>query len=122
MTTFERIRQSSEYVIITLVTFAVLQTVLVVMHEFTHSTVAWILGYMESPLAIVWGNPLTLKGWDEGVHYSQLYASGHFHAAAIIGVSPLIVHAAIVTLGIILLQREGMQGRKWLFHILSGSS
>ena len=110
MTASERISETLKYMIIVVVTFAVLQAVVVVMHEFTHGTVAWILGHMRSPLDIVWGNPLTLKGWDEGVHYSQLYASGHFHAAAIIRVSPLIVHTAIVTLGLVLLQREGMQG------------
>lgn len=118
MTASERIWRTLQYVIITLVTFAVLQTVVVVMHEFTHSTVAWILGHMRSPFDIVWGNPLTLKGWDEGVDYSKLYASGHFHAAAIIGVSPLIVHTAIVTIGLVLMQRKCIQRKKWLLHSL----
>jgi hypothetical protein len=118
MTVSGRIRESLKYIVIVIVTFIILQAVVVVMHEFTHSTVAWILGHMRSPFDIVWGNPLTLKGWDEGVHYSQLCASGYFHAEAIIGVSPLVLHAVIVILGLVLLQREGMQGRKWLFHIL----
>jgi len=118
MTASERIRETSEYMIIVVVTFAVLQAMVVVMHEFTHSTVAWILGHMRSPLDIVWGNPLTLTGWDEGVHYSELFASGHLRAAAIIGVSPLVVHAAIVTLGLVLMQWKEMQERKWLFHTL----
>jgi hypothetical protein len=118
MTASRRIRETLVYVVIVIATFIVLQAVLVIMHEFTHSTVAWLLGYMRSPLGIVWGNPLTLDGWDEGVHYSELFASGHLHAAAIIGVSPLIVHAAIVTLGLVLMQRKDMQGRKWLFHTI----
>jgi len=118
MTASERIRETLVYVVIVVVTFAILQAVLVVMHEFTHSTVAWLLGHMRSPLDIVWGNPLTLDGWDEGVHYSELFASGHLRAAAIIGVSPLVVHAAIVTLGLVLMQRKGTQGRKWLFHTI----
>lgn len=104
--------------IITAATFVVLQALLVVMHEFTHSTVAWILGYMRSPLGIVWGNPLMMTGWDEGVHYSELFASGHLTAAAIIGVSPLVVHTAIATLGLVLLQKNGMWQRKWLAHTL----
>lgn len=113
-----RIRETLKYVIITVVTLILLQSVLVIMHEFTHSTMAWALGYMRSPLDIVWGNPLTLTGWDEGVEYSRLYASGHFYAAAIIGFCPMILHAVIVTLGIVLLKRKWMQSRKWLFHIL----
>jgi hypothetical protein len=118
MTNSERILQTLKYLVITLVTFIVLQTILVIMHEFTHSTVAWLLGYMSSPLDIVWGNPLTLHGWDEGVHYSNLYAAGHYHAAALIGTSPLILHTIIVVLILVLLQRKGMPKRKWLFHIL----
>jgi len=117
MTVSKCILETLKYVVIVIVTFVVLQAVVVVVHEFIHSTVAWALGHMPSPLDIVWGNPVTLKGWDEGVHYSQLYESGHFHAAAIIGVSPLIFHAAIVILGLVFLRRKGMQSRKWLFHI-----
>ena len=58
-------RRTWGYMIIVLMTFAVLQSVVVVMHEFTHSTVAWLLGYTQSPFGIVWGNPLTMTGWDE---------------------------------------------------------
>ena len=92
--------RSTEYGCLVLLTFAVLQSVLVVMHEFTHSTVAWLLGCMPTPWGIRWGNPLTLRGWDEGVAYALLFASGHGHGAAIVGVSPLVLHAAIVTLGL----------------------
>jgi len=118
VTASKRIWETLKYIMIVVVTFAVLQAVVVIMHEFTHSTVAWLLGYMPSPLDIVWGNPLTLTGWDEGVHYSELFSSGHLHAAAVIGVSPLVIHTVIVTLGLVLMQRRGMQRRKWLFHIL----
>ena len=117
MTVSERILETLKYVVIVIVTFIILQAVVVIVHEFIHSTVAWTLGHMASPLDIVWGNPVTLKGWDEGVHYSQLYESGYYHAAAIIGVSPLIFHAAVVILGLVFLQRKGMQARKWSFHI-----
>ena len=99
-------------------TFAVLQSVVVLMHEFTHSTLAWLLGDMPSPLGIVWGNPLMMTGWDEGVHYSRLFPSGHCAAEAIIGGGPLVVHTVIVTLGILLLQKQWMIERKWFFHIL----
>jgi hypothetical protein len=67
---------------------------------------------MHNPLDIIWGNHLTLRGWDEGVHYSQLYSSGHYYTAAIIGGSPLIIHTIIVILGLVLLQRIEIRGRK----------
>ena len=117
MTASERIRSALEYTIIVVVTFVVMQTLVVVIHEFTHSTVAWLLGHMRSPLDIVWGNPLTLKGWDEGVSYTELIKSGHLIAEAIIGVSPLVLHTAIVTLGLILM-RKGIPKNKWVFHFL----
>lgn len=106
------------YVIIVIMTFAVLQSIVVVMHEFTHSTTAWLLRYMPSPLGIVWGNPLMMTGWDEGVHYSTLFPSGHHAAEAIIGGSPLAVHTVIVTLGILSLKRRWMKEKKWLYHTI----
>lgn len=106
------------YLVIVLITFAMLQSVVVVMHEFTHSTLAWLLGDMSAPSRIVWGNPLMMTGWDEGVAYSRLFPSGHNPAEAIIGGSPLVVHTLIVTLGILLLQKSWMNERQWLFHVL----
>jgi hypothetical protein len=112
-----RIRSVLVYAVIVGVTFVFVQTLVVISHEFTHSTVAWLLGHMRSPLDIVWGNPVTLRGWDEGVDYKELFSSGQLAAAAIIGVSPLIMHTAVVTLGIALM-RKGMPASRWLFHAL----
>lgn len=116
MTASERIRQTAGYAMIVLATFAVLQAVVILMHEFTHSTIAWLLGHMESPLDIVWGNPLTMTGWDEGVDYRGLFASGRRVDAAIIGGSPLVMHTAVVAAGLVLMQRRAIAERKALLH------
>ena len=113
----ERILSALGYTLIVVVTFTLVQTVVVVSHELTHSTVAWFLGHMISPLDIVWGNPLTLRGWDEGVDYTALFSSGQLTAAAMIGVSPLIMHTVIVTAGIALMVK-GIPANRWLFHSL----
>ncbi|MCX5811424.1 MAG: hypothetical protein NT178_02615 [Proteobacteria bacterium] len=118
MSTFEHIRETLKYMIIVVVTFAVLQALVIIMHEFTHSISAWLLGCMPNPLGIVWGNPLTMTCWDEGVHYYRLFPSANCATEAIIGGSPLGVHAVIVILGLVFLQKEGMKNRKWLMHIL----
>ncbi|MBN2686781.1 MAG: hypothetical protein JXR85_01270 [Deltaproteobacteria bacterium] len=118
MAASERIGGTLGYVIIVIMTFAALQSIVVVMHEFTHSTVAWLLGCMPSPLGIVWGNPLMMTGWDEGVHYSKLFPSGHHAAEAIIGGSPLVLHTIIVTLGIIFLKGRWLKEKKWLYHTI----
>lgn len=105
------------YLVIAGMTFVVMQALVVIMHEFTHSTVAWLLGHMRSPLDIVWGNPLTLRGWDEGVSYRELVKSGHLLAEAVIGASPLVLHTVIVTAGLIAMQ-EKLPANRWAFHAL----
>ena len=113
-----RFGETVRYFFIIVASFIVLQAVLVIMHEFTHSTTAWALGDMASPWGIVWGNPLTMTGWDEGVDYSRLFAEGRLVQAAFIGVSPLLVHGIMVILGLYFMQKRSVAGRTWLFHII----
>src|SRR5208283_14148 len=96
--------QTLRYLFISIVTFLALQGVVVVVHEFTHSSMAWLLGCMKSPLGIVWGNPLTLTVWDEGVAYGQIFAQGRNIQAAIIGFCPLVMHSIVAGLGILLMR------------------
>jgi hypothetical protein len=112
------IRAALVYVAITIVTYVILQAITIVAHEFVHSTAAWLLGYMPSPLSIVWGNPVTMRGWDEGVPYDQLFPSPGNPAQAVIGASPLVFHTIVVAVGLFVLQQTGMTKRRWLFHIL----
>lgn len=117
MTNAERLRDALTYAFIILVGFLALQFVVVVSHEFTHSIMAWLLGQVDNPLDIVWGNPLTLTGWDQSVDYSQMFATGQLVEAAIIGVSPLVMHSTVVSGGLVLLTR-GRPHDRWLFHFL----
>jgi hypothetical protein len=112
------IRETLLYVTITIVTYIVLQAVTIIAHEFVHSTTAWLLGYMPSPLSIVWGNPVTMHGWDEGVPYDQLFPTPGNPAEAVIGASPLVFHTIVVAVGLFLLQQPGMTQRKWPLHTL----
>ncbi|MDD2237661.1 MAG: hypothetical protein PHP44_06500 [Kiritimatiellae bacterium] len=112
------LRSAAVYLFIVLLTFFFVQTCLILMHEFTHSMMAWFYGDISSPMAIVWGNPLMMTGWDEGVHYSKLFPVPGHAAEALIGGSPLLLHAVLVALGIVLLQKSCMMNRKWAFHLL----
>lgn len=114
----ERVQGALKYLAVLLPSFLALQACLTIMHEFTHSTVAWLLGYMQSPLDIVWGNPLMMTGWDEGVDYQTLFSQGKLHSAALIGVSPLIVHAMVVLLGFKVMTKTWLLARKWVFHLV----
>lgn len=117
MPTTHRLRDAITYAFIIVASFAALQTVVVISHEFTHSTMAWLLGHMDSPKDIIWGNPLLMTGWDEGVGYNRMFEAGQLVDAAIIGVCPLVMHWTVVILGLALMSRNRPRGR-WLFHFL----
>lgn len=112
------IREGIVYVMIAAATYFFFQSALVIIHEHIHSTTAFLLGRMQDPLAIVWGNPLTLDGWDEGVSYSELFNTGLGTDAAIIAVMPLVFHAVVVIAGLYLLLSKAWVNNKWTFHLV----
>ena len=118
MTGLNGIRDAITYSAIVLATYFFIQAVIVILHEHIHSTTAYLLGHMQDPLAVVWGNPLTLDGWDEGVSYSGLFTSGLGTDAAIIAVMPLVFHAVVVTCGLYLLLSPALAKKKWGFHFI----
>jgi hypothetical protein len=112
------IKAAAVYVPVAIVTYVVVLAVTIVIHEFVHSTWAWALGYMPRPFSIEWGNPVTMKGWDEGVPYTQLFPLPGNSSESVIGGSPLVFHTIVVIAGLFLLQRQWMMTKKWLFHIV----
>lgn len=105
-----------KFSLVTVLIYFALQAMVVIAHEYAHSTAAWLLGYTATPLTVVWGNPITIKGWDEGVPYDQLFHSPGHPAEAVIGVIPLFMHAIFATLGLALLQKRLPTRRKLLFY------
>jgi hypothetical protein len=118
LTASRRWPQTLLYLAVLIPSFLLLQALLILMHEYTHSSVAWLLGDIRSPLDIVWGSPLLMTGWDEGVGYKALFAAGKLHDAAIIGVSPLIMHSVMVGLCLALMLGKSLASRRWLFHLV----
>ncbi|NLD57932.1 MAG: hypothetical protein GX651_07355 [Methanomicrobiales archaeon] len=112
------IRGAVIYSAIAVATYFFIQSVFVILHEHIHSTTAYLLGHMHSPFAIIWGNPLTLNGWDEGVSYSALFSAGLGPDAAIIAAMPLIFHAIIVMCGLYVLLTPILVKRRWWFHLI----
>lgn len=104
------------YLLIATGTILAMQTLVVILHELTHSTMAWSLDEMNNPLDIVWGNPITMTGWDEHVDYGRLFAQSRIVHAAIIGICPLAMHALFACAGISLMRGRWLQQRRWLFH------
>lgn len=99
-------------------TYFAIQALTILVHEYAHSTTAWLLGYTPSPLTVIWGNLVTVRGWDEGVPYDQLFPSGGNPAEALIGGIPLLMHTVFVVMCLYLLQRRTTKERKPLFYAL----
>lgn len=118
MTDYREIRGAVIYSAIMLATFFLFQAIVIVIHEFTHSITAYLLGVMPSPFSIIWGNFFTMTGWDEGVHYSRLWATGLGVDGAITGVMPLVVHTILISCGLYLLLSRVMLRHKWGFHFV----
>ena len=104
------------FLLMTVLIYFAFQTIVVIAHEYAHSTAAWLLGYTASPLTVVWGNPITIRGWDEGVPYDQVFRSAGHPAEAVIGGIPLFMHAVFAALGLYLLQRRLPTRRKLIFY------
>jgi hypothetical protein len=92
-----------------------IQTVIVIAHEFAHSGSAWLLGYTETPFTVVWGNPITIMGWDEGVPYDRLFAKPGNPAEALIGGIPLLMHSVLLAISLYVLTRPGTRVRPVAF-------
>ena len=101
----ESLPELIRFSLLTVAVYFVMQAIVVVLHEHAHSTAAWLLGYTPTPFTVVWGNPLTVRGWDEGVPYDQLFPSAGHPAEAVIGGVPLFMHAALAGLGLYFLRR-----------------
>jgi len=106
------------YFLIMVVTFFSFQAIVILIHEFTHSITAYLLGAMPHPFSIVWGNFFTMTCWDEGVQYSRLWATGLGVDGAITGIMPLVVHTILISCGLWLLLSGIMLKHKWGFHLV----
>lgn len=73
------------------------------LHEYAHATVAWLLGWKNSPFALDYAQP-TLKvvllqlGINQGVNEGPIFASGHGTDAAIIGAAGAVLGNGLVSL------------------------
>jgi hypothetical protein len=114
--TKESVPELIKFSLLTVVSYFALQTLVVITHEFAHSTAAWLLGYTGTPFTVIWGNPITINGWDEGVPYDQVFLVPGHPAEAVIGGLPLLVHFVFTVLGLYLLQRRLLATRKWIFY------
>ena len=103
---------------ITAATYLALQAFIILVHEYAHSIAAWLLGYTPTPRTVIWGNLVTMRGWDEGVPYDQLFPSGGNPAEALIGGIPFLMHSIFVVLCLYFLQSPATSKRRLIFYAL----
>jgi hypothetical protein len=111
----ERLLELIWFALMTIPIYFALQTIVIVLHEHAHSTAAWLLGYTRTPFTVTWGNPFTMRGWDEGVPYDQLFPFAGHPAEAVIGGVPLFMHAGFAGLGLYALRRMSPHRKLFLY-------
>jgi hypothetical protein len=72
------------------------------LHEYAHSTMAWLTGWKENPLAINYAHPsvgalLLQRGMSENVDYAPIFAAGRGGQAAIIAAAGMVIGNALIT-------------------------
>jgi hypothetical protein len=90
---------------ILLAIFFVMHHALVYLHEWTHSTIAWLAGYKSNPFAIYYGTEwFTLWDIDEAVPYTQILADAKPNVAATIAIAPVLLEVVLFLIGLKLLK------------------
>ena len=84
------------FAVLTVIMTLVAHALAYLTHEYSHSAVAWALGWMSGPFAIDYGsasvsNVLFLGDVSDGVDYAPIVASGHGFSAAVIALAGLIL-------------------------------
>lgn len=99
-------------------TYFVLQDFITIVHEYAHSTSAWLLAYTPTAFTVVWGNWIVPRGWDEGVPYDRLFPLPGNFAEAVIGGIPLLMHTIFLIGSFYFLMRPFPRKRRLLFFTL----
>ncbi|MGA2412385.1 MAG: site-2 protease family protein, partial [Candidatus Binataceae bacterium] len=91
-------------------------------HEFTHSFLAWGLGYKSNPFNIQYGgtglsNLLLITGVDENVNYEAVSQSNPHHAALIAFAGPAM-NVLLFLVSYWLLQKKQIHDRSYLYYFL----
>ena len=110
-------RQYLIYILVTAITLFTSRHLMILIHEWTHSSVAWILGQKERPFDIHYGD-WTLLNVDEKVDYEMLFSIGKGQTASIIAVSALVANLGVFLLCTRLLSREAIQQHKWIYQLI----
>ncbi|WP_126720610.1 hypothetical protein [Lucifera butyrica] len=103
--------------ITTIITIFLAHHLSMLLHEWTHSTIAWIYGYKASPFDIYYGDWTLLSAW-ELIDYKSILAEGKGKIVSIIAISPIILGGILYLLGVMLLSKRQIKNNKILWYFL----
>lgn len=93
-------------------------------HEYSHSIMAWLLGYKSNPFAIddggtSWSNIFLLFHVDENVNYNMIFLSDHYADVALIAFAgPGIANGLLFIASYFLLKKRKIQQKQYVFYFL----
>lgn len=85
----------------TVLALLVVHAIAFFLHEYSHATLAWLLGFKSNPLALHYGhfdlsNILLQQDIDENVDYKPIFAGGHGFEAGLIAMAGVTIGNALL--------------------------
>ncbi len=105
------------FLALTILTFVLLHLAVLVMHEFSHSFFACILGAKQDPLHIIYGSWIG-SHWDENVDYTSLFSTGLGHTAAAIAFAGPLSNIVLFFVTAGLLSLRAVKNHPWIYHCI----
>lgn len=104
------------YLSITVITFTVLHFLILYMHEFSHSFMAYFLSAKENPLDIIWGRGIFGVACDESVDYRTLFQAGKGTTAATIAFAGPLSNIILFATTAVLISLRQIKARPWVYN------
>ncbi|MBN1167214.1 MAG: hypothetical protein JXA44_08825 [Methanospirillaceae archaeon] len=112
-----RYRSAIIFLALTILTFVILHLAVLVMHEFSHSFFACLLGAKQDPLHIIYGSWIG-SHWDENVDYTSLFSAGLGHTAAAIAFAGPLSNIVLFFVTVGLLSVRAVKNHPWIYHCI----
>jgi hypothetical protein len=109
------VREVITFLSLTVISFLLLHLLVLLMHEFSHSFLAYFLGAKQDPWNIIFGNWIGAH-WDENVDYSALFAAGRGPTAAAVAFAGPLSNIVLFFVTAGLMSARVVKKHRCLYH------
>ncbi len=109
------IKKAAKDIIATIILLIVAHVLMVTIHEFTHSFIAWIFGYKKSPFHLHFAD-FTLFLIDDQTDYKKMLLENKHILAAMTAITPNILNASFYVISAILCTSKKIQKMIYLYY------